>query len=316
MDPVTHTLVGTTLAQAGLKRRTAMGTATLAIGANIPDVDVLSYFWGGEAALCFRRGVTHGVLALVVLPFVLTGAMLLWDRVFRRNRGRGTAVAIPRQVLVLSFIAVATHPLLDFLNSYGMRFLAPFSYQWFYGDTLFIVDPWVWGVLAIGMWTARGGERGPRLALVGVLAYVLVMGGSNVAARNLIGRAAMTTGPKVQRLMAAPLAVTPFERWVVVEDAEGYRVGMFNWFSRPKVRLERLPYDVRPSEAYAEALRNELQARRFLAWARFPYYLADPGRSTNHSHGSFMVHVGDARYTLDPKASWAATTIKLAAPNR
>ena len=83
MDNICHTLVGAALAQTGLKHRTRYGTATLLVGANLPDVDILSYaFGGGLAALSFRRGWTHGVLALVVLPLVLTGLVLLWNRAF------------------------------------------------------------------------------------------------------------------------------------------------------------------------------------------------------------------------------------------
>ena len=75
MDPICHTLVGAALAEAGLKHRTRYATATLLIGANLPDVDVLSYaFGGGLTALAFRRGWTHGVLALAVLPVVLAGS--------------------------------------------------------------------------------------------------------------------------------------------------------------------------------------------------------------------------------------------------
>ena len=77
IDPVCHTLVGAGLARSGLARRTALGTTTLLIGANLPDVDVLAYFWGPAADLAFRRGWTHGILALALWPFVLTGAMLL-----------------------------------------------------------------------------------------------------------------------------------------------------------------------------------------------------------------------------------------------
>ena len=46
IDPICHTLVGAGLARSGLARRTALGTTTLLIGANLPDVDVLAYFWG------------------------------------------------------------------------------------------------------------------------------------------------------------------------------------------------------------------------------------------------------------------------------
>ena len=140
MDPLAHTLVGATLAEMGLSRSTRLATATLIIGANLPDVDALSRFFGENAERSFRRGWTHGVLAMVVLPLLLTGAMLLYDRLRSKDRER----ARPRALLGLSCISIWSHPLLDWLNTYGIRLLMPFDGTWFYGDALFIIDPFLW----------------------------------------------------------------------------------------------------------------------------------------------------------------------------
>jgi inner membrane protein len=305
MDPVTHTMLGATLAQTGLKKRTALGTATLVIGANLPDVDLLAYFWGGETAVWFRRGLTHGVLALAVLPFVLTGLILLWDRLVRRRGRANQAAVVPVQVLSLAVLAVATHPLLDFLNSYGMRWLAPFSWAWFYGDTLFIVDPWVWMALATGLWLGRKGVRGPKLALGLASVYVVLMAASNVAARSVVRRALDRDGVAVERIMTAPLAITPFERWVVVQDTSGYHVGMFNWLARPAFEWSGVPYDGDLSGDVAVLAGREPRAQRFLSWARFPYYLVEEGES------GYELYIGDARYGVDPFDSWASTRVLL-----
>jgi inner membrane protein len=91
------------------------------VAANAPDVDVLSYAGGPYLALSFRRGITHGVPAMLVLPFVVAGAMLAWDRWVRRRR-EPTAPAAPYgALLALSALGVLTHPALDWLNTYGMR---------------------------------------------------------------------------------------------------------------------------------------------------------------------------------------------------
>src|SRR5687767_10898512 len=66
MDNVCHTLVGAALAEAGLKRKTALGTATLMIAANFPDIDVIAVPLGHS--LGFRRGITHGLPALALMP--------------------------------------------------------------------------------------------------------------------------------------------------------------------------------------------------------------------------------------------------------
>jgi inner membrane protein len=106
MDNLCHTLVGAALAETGLQRRTPLATAALVIGANLPGVDVLSYAWGPDVALGFRRGWTHGVLALAVWPFLLTGLLLVWDRLIRRRRHPDAGPADPKALLLLSAIAL------------------------------------------------------------------------------------------------------------------------------------------------------------------------------------------------------------------
>ncbi len=308
MDPVCHTLVGGALAQTGLKRRTALGTATLLVGANLPDMDVLAYFASPVHALWLRRGVTHGALALIVLPFLLAGMMLMWDRLVRRRGGRvPSRPVVPRQVLLLSLIAVATHPFLDFMNTYGMRWLMPFSGRWFYGDTLFIVDPWIWGLLAAGIFIARrrGAGEAARVAMVVLALYIAAMGVSNLAARRVVLRTLADRGhSEPQRLMAAPLPANPLRRWVVIEDEEVYRFGSFDWLRHPRFVLDEFVIPRHPSGAAAAATRGP-KVRKFLSWARFPYYVVER-RGAGH-----VVHIGDARYTIDPTDSWAAITVQL-----
>ena len=154
MDPVAHTLVGAVLAETGLKRMSRYATATLLIGVNLPDIDGIAKFWGQDASLYFRRGWSHGILALVVLPLLLAGLIWLWHR-WRCHRGDDRQDFHLRWIIALSFLAVCTHPLLDWMNTYGVRLLMPFDERWFYGDTLFIVDPWIWLVLAAGVLLAR-----------------------------------------------------------------------------------------------------------------------------------------------------------------
>lgn len=148
MDPITHTFTGAALAASGLRRTTPLATAALIIGANAPDIDGCAYFAGPYTALAFRRGWTHGVLVVSLLPFVVTGALLLWNRLWRRRKRPAAAPVRAAALLGVAAIGVATHPFLDWLNNYGIRWLMPFEHRWFYGDALFIVDPWVW--LALG----------------------------------------------------------------------------------------------------------------------------------------------------------------------
>lgn len=208
MDPLAHTLFGAALAESGLRRRSRYATATLLIGANLPDIDAIAGLWGSDFELYARRGHTHGVLAMLVLPLLLAGAMLLWHR-WRTahppaqsngngkgngNRNRdgngvhriaGTPHPLPfnpRALLLIACLAVWSHPLLDWLNTYGVRLLMPFDQRWFYGDTLFIVEPWFWVLTAVGVVLARSASRGAVAAwlLLGAAASGLVLSTSLV----------------------------------------------------------------------------------------------------------------------------------------
>jgi inner membrane protein len=59
----------------------------------------------------------------------------------------------------VSALAVLTHPALDWLNTYGMRWLMPFDGTWFYGDALFIIDPWIWLTLGGVLYVSYSNRR-------------------------------------------------------------------------------------------------------------------------------------------------------------
>ena len=177
MDPITHTLVGACLAETRLKRLSVLASPTLILGANAPDIDSVTILLGQDLSLGFRRGWTHGVLAMMILPLALAGLMLLVDRVVTRRHGH-----LPRAragpLILLSYIGVLTHPALDWLNTYGVRLLMPFDGHWFYGDALFIIDPWVWllaGAAVVLAHTQTASATSAWLAL-GLVLSVIVSG--------------------------------------------------------------------------------------------------------------------------------------------
>ncbi len=168
MDPIAHTLAGATLSQTGLRKLTPLATATLIIGANLPDIDGVMSFFGSDASLYYRRGYTHGILAQLLLPILLTAGILAFDRWVRRRRNSAGSPAKPLQILLLSYLGVISHPLLDWLNTYGVRLLMPFSGRWFYGDTLFIVDAWLWLLMSVTVVLAYSQTRGAQVLWIGL----------------------------------------------------------------------------------------------------------------------------------------------------
>ena len=311
MDNLCHTLVGAALAEAGLARRKPLATATMLIGANLSDVDGFTYaFLDGPTSLEFRRGWTHGILAMAVLPLLLAAAMVGFDQMVRRRRRTEKIRARFRSLLVPAFVSVLSHPLLDFLNTYGVRFLFPFSKRWFYGDTLFIVDPWVWVALALGVGFSRAyRNRSPtlavapaRIALGAVAGYVAIMMASSFAGRIAVRRAAAAAGLEPpSRVLVAPVPVIPWRRLVVLERPEAYRYGTLLWTPGPKIGLAPGVTPRNESQPAVEEAIRRRRVRQFLVWARFPYF------DVRKDGDTAIVTAGDARYP-GPGGGWAAVT--------
>ncbi len=66
MDPITHSLAGLTISHLGFRRKAAIWV--LLLSSIAPDFDYITRLWGVDVFLRYHRGITHGILALVVVP--------------------------------------------------------------------------------------------------------------------------------------------------------------------------------------------------------------------------------------------------------
>ena len=280
MDNITHTLIGAVIGQAGLKRRTGLAMPALMIAANIPDVDAPCVVYGVES-LAMRRGITHGPIALIVLPLVLAGLLIAYDRWQERRgtRPAGRDAVRPGWLLALCYIGALTHPAFDWLNNYGIRLLEPFSSRWFYGDALFIIDPWMMAALGLGIWLSRRREkakapnwtRPAQVAVAAVLAYV----GGNIGLSRTVSAQAMGQAPypQVAVAKAVPLA---FWRREILWRGEG---GTWGSFDCTLLSCRPYPLVVRRTgmddPRIVQWAAQDPAARAFLFWSRMP--IAEPG---------------------------------------
>ena len=221
MDNLTHSLVGALIGQAGLKRKTGLAMPALIVGANLPDVDGVCMLMGTQG-LALRRGLTHGPIAWLLLPLALAAILYGYDG-WQARRGRRPEARPPvrfGQLYGLALLACLTHPALDWLNSYGIRFLSPFSQRWFYGDALFIIDLWLWLGLGFATWRSLRLERRGRYfegtAHV-ALGVALLYAGLNVA----LSQTAKALNSDSAALIPNPVPLTFWERQRISGDSDG-----------------------------------------------------------------------------------------------
>ena len=312
MDNLTHSLAGAVLGQMGLKKKTGLGMATLIIAANIPDIDAVATLLGGVQHLALRRGITHGPIAMLVLPLLLTGVMIWFDR-WQTKRGKRPADRLPIHkgwLLALAYIGCLSHPALDWLNSYGIRLLEPFSSQWFYGDSIFIIDIWIWAALIAGLWVSRRREkkgagnwqRPAWISFAAVCAYIfangMITGKAEAETKNLLENNMSETalfGSKQldQNMVVANLVPLQFwKREMLWRNESTYGSGVYNLFDSLVLGKEReIPKDNQLMTS--EIVRASNDAAAFLFWSRMPVITADDGEITVRDQRFMDPLVGD-----------------------
>lgn len=235
MDPFTHTLVGLTAAKAGLERLSPLATTVCMLAANSPDSDVVVGFVSDRwDYLHHHRGITHSIVGVIALAFIVPGIIWLGERIIVRIR-RTQPRTRYRGLLLASMIVTATHPLMDWTNNYGVRPFLPWNGRWFYGDLVFIVDPYilllaggaaflatrrgwpkmvVWALLATGFIVLAflvASRPDPSLAGINVACGVLLVG---VISLILVRVAKLSRGR--ERLIAAGALAALVVYWVAL----------------------------------------------------------------------------------------------------
>ena len=147
------------------------------VAANLPDFEAL-VLWppplGDKAAyLLHHRGWSHSLVGIAAEAAAFAG-VLWWLAARGASRGRSTPDPRPPSArasgcqteppvggvfagftfsrgLTVTALGAGSHLFLDWWNGYGVRPFYPWDPSWYYGDLVFIVDPWVWLMLGGGL---------------------------------------------------------------------------------------------------------------------------------------------------------------------
>ena len=182
LDNVTHAIAGALTAElliharrrlSGDKARTEpsferAAWAVSMLAQNLPDADSLyTGVTGGVLGyLLHHRGHTHTIALAPVVALVAYALVAAWARL-----GRHALTAVDRRWLAaIALLGPFAHMALDASNEYGVHPFWPFDSGWFYGDTIFIIEPLFWAaaipaLFAATAWLAGRVVWGALLAL-------------------------------------------------------------------------------------------------------------------------------------------------------
>lgn len=130
MDTITHALIGMGIAETGFRKKIG-GSAILggAILGALPDIDLLSYWWG--EGLRYHRAETHSLLLSAV-----AAPLIGWMIAALTHRKE----TFPQWSL-LTLLCLWAHSILDLLTSWGTEIFAPFDRTRYALDALSLIDP-------------------------------------------------------------------------------------------------------------------------------------------------------------------------------
>lgn len=220
-------------------RRTAVWKAALwgGVCGTLPDLDALIDHGDPVLNMTLHRGDSHALFWLTLLaPAVAAlaarvhGEMVLWRRWW-----------------LALWLALVTHPLLDWTTIYGTQMLRPFSTEPLGLGSMFIIDPLYTVPLLVGVIAALrlSGGAGLRWNAVGLVLSTAYLGWSMVAQQHVQGvaRAALAQqGISVERLLVTPAPFTTVLWRVVAMEGDRYHEGFWSFLDGSReIRFDAFP---------------------------------------------------------------------------
>lgn len=228
MDSVSQFVLGASVGAAVMGARTSAWRSVLWGGvlATLPDLDVLIDHGDPLTNMVVHRAESHSLFWLTVVSplFAFAIASLHHEReLFRR-----WCVAV--------WLALVTHPLLDWMTIYGTRLLLPFDDEPFGIGSLFVIDPLYTLPLLVGsaaMVWSRGSARGRRWNALGLVLSTVYAGWSLVAQQQALGaaeRSLAANGVRAERLLATPAPLQTVLWRLVAIDGDRLLEGHWSLF--------------------------------------------------------------------------------------
>lgn len=225
MDSLTQLALGAAIGVAVMGRRTAVWKAALwgGLAGTIPDLDAFIDHGDAIRNMTFHRAHSHGLFWLT-----LGAPVLAWIA----SRVHGQRDLLRRWWLAL-WLALVTHPLLDYMTVYGTQLLQPFSEHPFGLGSIFIIDPLytVPLLVGVGVALARRSDRGLRWNAWGLglsCAYLAWTAAAQWQVRDIARETLARQGIAAQALLVTPAPFNTVLWRVVAMQEDRYFEGFYS----------------------------------------------------------------------------------------
>lgn len=220
MDPVTHGIIGAGISALSGQPFSFSNPIVLGsmIGAMSPDIDVITKFWGNYKYLKHHRGISHSPIGLGILSIII--AYVLSIKFYQYSF---------IDIFIWTFLGAISHTVFDWLNSYGVRCLLPFSRKKYSFNLLMLYDP-VITILCLGLIIIDTNKMTKVIfAILCMITYLLI----RLFMRKKIKSKLMSDFSKNNKILSINVlpSMTNILKWDFIIETERLNiVGRFNYF--------------------------------------------------------------------------------------
>lgn len=269
MDSLSQLVLGAAVGIAVMGRRTALWKAALwgGICGTLPDLDAFIDHGDAVRNMTLHRAESHALFYLTLAaPFLAAGIAWLHKE-----------KTLFRRWWLAVWLALITHPLLDWTTVYGTQLWRPFSNEPLGLGSMFIIDPLYTLPLLVGVVAALriAHPRALRWNTAGLVLSTGYLAWSAWAQQHVIQIATASLaaqGVQVERLLVTP---TPFNTiaWrIVAITPTGFQEGFYALTDKST----SVVFDTFPrGEALAPALRNNPGAESIASFSDGFYKLSE-----------------------------------------
>jgi inner membrane protein len=252
MDPITHGLAGVTIYHLGFRRKHAIWV--LLFSSIAPDFDYITRFWGMDIFLRYHRGITHGVLALFVVPIII-------GFIFGYRKGF-------LYYFFIAFLGYGAHLFMDLTNQYGTRILSPLDWQQYSLNLTFIIDPYITiGLLLSVILCKFNKEKAVSIALITVFLFISYTAGRYYLYNKT--RDFLKEKLDANTYNLCPLPNDFLRWWFVVRSGDEVKVGFADLFTQ-RVCIQET-YRIAEKDPFIERSKRTRIVKNFLYFAKYPY---------------------------------------------